>query len=357
MKHSAVSLFLAGAVLLLMAAPVSADLSSITSISPDVGYADGKTVTVTITGVNFTTTEGTVRFMMSGEDNITSSISSWTADTIVCKIRISSSKETGDWDVVVIRGYDDLEIVDDGAFTITDAMTLTSISPVSARANDNSVDFTLAGTGLSDVEEVFLYNEDYDDNLTADDVVVDSSVKISGTFDLTDMDADTYDVCIGDTYGTVVCDPSFTITTDEVGSIDISSNPSGASISVDGTARGTTPVTVDDLVEGSHKVVLQKSGYLEWGKMVTVEAGDTSEVDADLVAVTTVPTPVPTTIPAPAGTSPPATVRTTVKSTLKVPTTWVDITMVTTTEASPVDPAIVIGAACLGIGLVVFRRK
>ena len=62
MKHSTVRIFLTGMVLLMIVAvPVSADdLASITSISPVAGYTDDS-VTVTITGVNFTTTKGEVR--------------------------------------------------------------------------------------------------------------------------------------------------------------------------------------------------------------------------------------------------------------------------------------------------------
>jgi hypothetical protein len=40
---------------------------------------------------------------------------------------------------------------------------------------------------------------------------------------------------------------------------------------------------------------------------------------------------------------------------MKVPTTWP--TSASPTAASPVDPALVIGAAGMGIGLVVIRRR
>jgi hypothetical protein len=356
MKHSGVPLYLTGMILLLIAAvPVTADLSTITTISPAVGYTNGKTMTVAITGVNFTTSEPDVRFEMSGEDDIDATILDFNESYIECRIRILSTIETGDWDIVVTRGYDDLEILKEEAFTITDPMTLTSISPTSAVADDDTVDFTLAGTNLDNVEEVFLYNEDYDDNITAGDVDVASSTKITGTFDLTDAADDTYAVCVEDSYGTVECDLSFAISTDEVGSIDISSSPSGASIYVDGTLDGTTPDTVDDLIEGSHKVILKMSGYQDWGKMVTVTAGDTSEVDADLVVTTTAATPVPTYMPAPVRTPPPATTKPTRTDTLQVPTPWPGTTAATT-QTSPVDPALIILATGLGLGFVVHKK-
>lgn len=206
-----------------------------------------------------------------------------------------------------------------GGFTILDEITLTSISPASARTNDDSVDLSLAGSGLFDIRHAFLPNDDYE-NVTADDVDIASSKKITKTFDLSGTDEDTYDVCAEDSYGTVVCDFSFEITTGEVGSLEISSNPSGAVIYVDGTLAGTTPDTVEDPIEGSHKVVLKKSGYLDWGKIVKVGAGETTEVDADLTAVSPVPTPVLTTITEPVPATVPATSRTPVKSTIEIPT-------------------------------------
>ena len=356
MKHSVVSQFLAGTILLLVVAvPVSADdLASITSISPVAGYADDA-VTVTITGVNFTSTPGDVRLEKSGETDIeANSISSWGADSIVCRFIIDDDAEVGDWNLVVIRGYDDLEVELSDAFTITAPMTLSAISPTSGEV-DNDADFTLTGTGLSDVEEVYLHNGNYD-NITAEDVDA-ASTTITGTFDLSDAAEDEYVVCVVNSYDLVECDLSFDIAIIEVGSIAVSSSPSGASIYVDGTAYGTTPDTVDDLVEGSHKLILMKTGYDDRGKIVNVEADEETEVDADLNPVTTVPTTVSTNEPAPVYTTIKTltTARTIVKSTINVPTTWVDAAPAT--MASPVEPAIIIGAVGIVIGLVMLRHR
>jgi hypothetical protein len=348
--------------LMIMVVPVTATTTtiandSITTVSPAVGQT-GKTVTVTITGNNFTTTAGSVRLEKSGESDIEAqSISSWSQGSqIICKIKISSTREPGKWDIVVVKGYDNTEIVKANAFTITDAMTLTSITPASGQAGDDDVDFTLVGTNFenddNEVEEVFLFNKDYDTNITAD-FDIESSTKIKGSFDLEDADDDTYDVCVEDSFGAVECDLSFKIITNDVGSIEISSSPSGASIFVDGIANGTTPKTVDDLPVGSHKIILRKTGYEEWGKSVTVGTDETAEVDAKLYAAATA-TPVQTTNPATIQTTRPTTARTTAKSTIKIPTSWVDTP---TTAASPVDPVIVLGAAGIGIGLVVLRRR
>jgi hypothetical protein len=351
MKHAVLPLFLAGAILLVfVAVPVTASLSTITSVSPDVGYTTGKSETLTITGTNFSSTEGKVWLEMSGQDNLEAKISSWTNTSIVCKIRISTAEKTGDWDVVVERGEDEVDVVKDGGFTIASAITLTSITPVSGQANDDNVDFTLIGTGLSDIQEVYLYNKNSDDNTTAVDVDAVSSTKVKGTFDLTDTDEDTYDVCVMDSHDTVKCGLSFKVTTDKVGSIEVSSSPIGATILIDGKSRGTTPDVVNDVLVGSRKVVLQKSGYEDWGKIVMVEADDLIKVDANLVAATTVATTAPTPVPTTEKTARPTIEETPEKTT--VPTI-----PATTTKASPLDPMTVLCAAGLGIGLVVLRSR
>jgi len=351
MDHPNLPSLCAVAILLMfVAVPVTAGLLTVSSISPAVGYTNGKSVTVTITGTNFSSAEGDVWLELSGEDDLEAKIVSWTDTTIVGKIRISTAEETGDWAVVVAQADGETEGKKTGAFTIVDKISLTSITPASGPANDDDVDFTLTGTGLGDIEEVYLYNNDYDENITAEDVDALSAVKVKGTFDLEDMDEDTYDVCVVDTYGTIECGLSFKITSGEVGSIEVSSSPSGATILIDGSARGTTPDIIEDILEGSHRVILQKSGYEDWGKMVTVEADETVEVDANLVAVTTVATTVPTPVPTTEKTPPSTTERTAEKTTVLT-------TPATTTKASPLDPMTVLGAACLGIGFVVLRRR
>jgi hypothetical protein len=346
MKHAVLPLFLAGMILLLsLAVPVAAGSSTISKISPAVGYT-GSSTTVTITGTNFNESSVKVKLMMEDESNITSTVSSFNSTGIVCKFTISSSKTPGDWDLVVIN-EDDSEAVKVEGFAIRDPMTLTSISPAYAQVNNASVDVMVVGAGLSDVSGLYLFSSDYG-NITASNVDAVSATKVKGSLDLTDAVEDSYYVCVRDSFGTPQCDLSFEITTDAVGSIDISSSPTGASIYVDGSYIGTTPGSADNLVEGSHRVLLQKTGYSDWAKMVKVTEGDTTIVDADLAAVTTAPTTVPTTIP--------ATVKTTVKSTLKVPTPWPTATTLPATTASPVDPVIIAGALGIWLGFVVHRK-
>ena len=119
MDHRILPSFLAVAILLMIVAvPVTAGLLTVSSISPEVGYSNGKSVTVTITGTNFSTTEGDVWLEMSGEDDLEAKITSWTDTTIVCKIKISTAEKTGDWAVVVAQADGETEGKKAGAFTI-----------------------------------------------------------------------------------------------------------------------------------------------------------------------------------------------------------------------------------------------
>ncbi len=325
--------------------------ASISTISPPAG-ARGKSVEITITGSGFTTTSGTVRLKRSGKENITAtSYPVWNDTVIECKIsKIPATADTGKWDVVVVTGHG--EAVKADGFSITEPVTLTSITPESGQMGDDEVAFTLVGTNLDNTDSVYLYNADDEIKIVADDFNTVSSTKLTGKFNLEDQDTGMFEVCVVDDKGAIECDLSYEITTDEVGSIDVSSSPSGASIYVDGVLKGTTPDTLDDVVVGSHKIVVKMIGYQEWGRIVNLEADDTLDINADLYPVSTY-APTQTSYYQPTASS----VRTTpVKtSTLKVPTSWPSATP--TDTASPLNPAVVVAAVGLGLGLVMIRRR
>ncbi|NYT17173.1 MAG: PEGA domain-containing protein, partial [Methanomicrobiales archaeon] len=60
------------------------------------------------------------------------------------------------------------------------------------------------------------------------------------------------------------------------GSIYVFSYPAGANIYLDGTLKGTTPITITGVSAGSHKLALTKSGYA--GVRYTI-LGSTSKLD------------------------------------------------------------------------------
>jgi hypothetical protein len=345
MKRSCLLTCLILFALIAIATPVSAETSTITRISPGVGYT-GSTAVVTVTGTFDNTTPSEVRLMMDGKTNITSSeITTSTNTTVVARITISSGATMGTW-YLVVYNEDGTESSNRKSFTIRAPMTLTSISPTSARTNNDSVDVTIVGTGLSDVTGFYLKNDNYK-NITGSNLYTASATKLTGTFDLTDKDEVSYKVCVLDAFGTAECALTFKIITDAVGSIDISSSPTGAAIYVDGTYEGTTPESVEELDVGSHKLLLKKNGYEDWAKVVKVASGTATSVNAELNAVTTAPTTAPTAVP----TTAPTAVKTTRKSTITTPTPWPSASP---TPASPVGTLAIIGTLCLAF--IVLRK-
>jgi hypothetical protein len=61
----------------------------------------------------------------------------------------------------------------------------------------------------------------------------------------------------------------------------IKSTPDGAEITIDGKLVGTTPSTVQ-LTPGDHRVSIDKSGFKQWQRMITVTAGGAINLEATL---------------------------------------------------------------------------
>jgi hypothetical protein len=185
-------------------------------------------------------------------------------------------------------------------------------------------------------------------NISASGVDPISSVKTAGTFNLNGQTEDTYSVCVRDSAGTRVCGLSFKITAGSVGRLDISSNPSGAVLYIDGSNKGTTPVTLDDLDVGTYKLILKKDGYMDWTRTAIITNGTTTSYSANLEVKTTAPTTTATTAP----TTEPTTVKITRKSTVTTPTPWPSDTP---TQASPIGMIAIVGG--IGLGLLAVRRR
>ena len=78
------------------------------------------------------------------------------------------------------------------------------------------------------------------------------------------------------------------------GSIDINSTPIEAEIYIDDKKIGVSPMFVQDFLIGTHRVRLSKSGHSDFSQVITVEEGQTFEVNAKLdsgreVAISTAP--------------------------------------------------------------------
>ncbi|WP_292369514.1 PEGA domain-containing protein [Methanoregula sp. UBA64] len=330
--------------LVTLATPVAAD-PSITSISPSSGYNSGTLTNVVISGSNFNLTPslGSVVLRKSGQSNITATIASpgSSTTTLTCNFPLYGAA-AGTWDVVVTN-QDGSFATSPTPFTVQSTMTLSSVTPATAQANTSSVGVTVAGTGLSSVSSLYLFNSDYT-NLTASLGTI-TATSVTGTFDLSTVSPDTYQICVKDSTGAEKCGLSFVVTTDKVGTIDLSSTPAGASVYVDSTYKGVSPCIIPGLAVGSHTVKLTMDGYSTWSKSVKVTYGSNTTIVADLSqAVTATATTVPT--------STPTTVKTSLKvTTVKIPTSWAKPT---TTKASPVEGLVIIGA--VGLAALVLRR-
>jgi hypothetical protein len=66
------------------------------------------------------------------------------------------------------------------------------------------------------------------------------------------------------------------------GTLDLQSVPDGASVSVNGDHRGTTPLLISDLPPSTYAVTFSKTGFLDMTAQVVVQGGKTSEVIATL---------------------------------------------------------------------------
>ena len=312
----------------------------ISSVTPAYGYngASVRGVVMNGTGLNVTSSLGKVRLMKAGESNISATVTAYTNTSLTCTFPLSGAT-AGEWDVVVVN-RDLQEAVLEGGFTIKNAITLTSISPTSAQTNSTGI-VTIAGTGLADIESMYLHKVG-DANITVD-ITSQTSTKIIGKIDLADTNPDSYDLCVVDSVGTMECDLQFAIVTDQAGSIEVASSPSGAKIYLDSVYVGITPYTVDDVSPGYHTVLISKTGYGDWSERVNVKTGKTLILNADLDTVLT----------AAATSQRTGTPTTTVlkTSTKKVPTPW----PTTTTPASPLETPVVLGAIALGF-VVLFRE-
>lgn len=71
--------------------------------------------------------------------------------------------------------------------------------------------------------------------------------------------------------------------TPSAGSIQVTTNPPGASVAVDGLKKGTAPVTIPDLSSGQHSVSITKPGYADYVTKITVAGGQTTPLSVTLV--------------------------------------------------------------------------
>ncbi|MCQ1537702.1 PEGA domain-containing protein [Methanocalculus taiwanensis] len=70
------------------------------------------------------------------------------------------------------------------------------------------------------------------------------------------------------------------------GTVELTSNPSGAEVYINNLFRGITPVNVPDIASGSNVITLKMQGYSDWIETVQVSARQTTPVSATLTETT-----------------------------------------------------------------------
>jgi hypothetical protein len=71
----------------------------------------------------------------------------------------------------------------------------------------------------------------------------------------------------------------------KTGSISVTSSPSGASVYLDGSPKGTTPKTITGVSAGPYTIKLSKSGYNDYTRTRSVKAGKRIKINANLISV------------------------------------------------------------------------
>lgn len=135
-------------------------------------------------------------------------------------------------------------------------------------------------------------------------------------------------------------------------SVFFETNPSGATIYLDGNDVGTSAFTYYTNMDGTFDVVVKKIGYEDYTAKVTILEGKRVRFYALLTQLEAGSTPSSTT---PSSGTPGKIVTTIRKSSLKIPTPLGTDPPVT--EESPGDPALALGAAGIAIGFVLLRRR
>lgn len=74
--------------------------------------------------------------------------------------------------------------------------------------------------------------------------------------------------------------------------VNLSSDPNGADITVDGGYVGSTPSLLK-LWPGTHSITISKTGYLPWVRSIVIRSGENHNIAAQLDKAPATPTPTP----------------------------------------------------------------
>ena len=270
----------------------------------------------------------------------------------------------------------------------TASPTISSIRPISA-PNTGDVTVTYTGTGFNKDSTVWM--KTCDGKSTVYGIVTRSSpTSLTARFSFRGEKPSSYNVWVnspwtdqygnyfpqdaevltsgfsiyqgaGTTYTTTTTTGTTTATTTVTttvtsgegdNSVFFETNPSGATVFLDGDEVGTSAFTYYTNKDGTFDVVVKKIGYEDYTAKVTILEGKRVRFYALLTQLEAGSTPYSTT---PSSGTSGKNVTTIRKSTLKIPTPLGTDPPVT--EESPMDPALALGAAGIAIGFVLLRRR
>jgi hypothetical protein len=202
----------------------------------------------------------------------------------------------------------------------TASPVVSSISPASG-PNTGDVTVTITGTGFNEHITVWLDTPNALDGPLYGKIVSWSPTSITCTFSLHSQTPTRYNVWVNSPFlspvnnnlledvgllpegftlyeatGTVA--PTTTVPIPASGTISVSSVPSGADVYIDNEYKGLTPLTMKNIENGNHIVLVRLSGYQDWVQRVVV-LGNSQSLSARLGAIptTTSAPPTATTVP------------------------------------------------------------
>ncbi|MDD1683767.1 MAG: PEGA domain-containing protein [Methanoregula sp.] len=235
--------------------------------------------------------------------------------------------------------------------------TISRIEPASA-PNTGDVTVTITGTGFNANSTVMLSSQAIVADAVYGTIVSWSPTSITCTFPIQGRTPTRYYIAVNSPFlspvdgrmyeDAALSSQSFTIspgvattvtiTTTPVplyGNISVSSVPAGANIYLDNEYRGLTPLTMKNVENGDHVVLVRLTGYQDWKQDVVV-FGNSQSLSAGLR-----PVPAPTTAPT------------------KIPKIYItDTTPVATAQKTKSPLGIETGIiATMGAALLLMKRK
>jgi hypothetical protein len=215
---------------------------------------------------------------------------------------------------------------------VTASPTISSISPSTA-PNNGDVTVTITGTGFNSDSTVWLNKPYSTDAAIYGTVLSRSETSITCTFSLKGQTPTEYNVWVNspftDKYGNYFSQDVALLTLGfrvsegtgttvmtttpipAIGTLSISSIPSGANIYLDNEYKGLTPLVMKNVENGDYVILVRHTGYQDWRQNIVVN-GDSQSYSARLVTYPATTTP-PFTFPTltTASPAPVATARTT----------------------------------------------